>query len=146
MTNILDYITWRGDLSFQVDPFNVVDNLILARLVYIDFDDLGPEGDHLRDIGNRYMASETKLRPGVLLNDGTKPLLEATFKSQRFGALTLKAFKSKIDIESQVQFTAMVFEIDEETAYIAFKLGKFFLYFTISTYQMELVLPRIFTI
>lgn len=30
MGNIMDYISWRGDLSFAQSPFNEVDNLILA--------------------------------------------------------------------------------------------------------------------
>ena len=37
MANIEDYIAWRGDLSFDVDPFNEVDNLILSELAYSDF-------------------------------------------------------------------------------------------------------------
>ncbi len=45
MTGLIDYIRWRGDLSFQASPFNAVDNLILARLSYIDFNDLPEEGD-----------------------------------------------------------------------------------------------------
>ena len=32
MANIMDYMDWRGDLSFEADEFNEVDNLILAQL------------------------------------------------------------------------------------------------------------------
>ena len=34
MANIMDYMDWRGDLSFEADEFNEVDNLILAQLAY----------------------------------------------------------------------------------------------------------------
>ena len=37
MANILDYILWRGDLSFEMSPFNEVDNLILSKLAYLNF-------------------------------------------------------------------------------------------------------------
>ena len=30
--NIMDYLDWRGDLSFEASPFNEVDNLILSVL------------------------------------------------------------------------------------------------------------------
>ena len=30
MGNILDYLDWRGDLTFEQSSFNEVDNLILA--------------------------------------------------------------------------------------------------------------------
>ncbi|NLE09566.1 MAG: hypothetical protein GX631_09975, partial [Dehalococcoidales bacterium] len=42
MQNILDYITWRGDLRFPRDKFNEVDNLILSSLAYLDFDGIVP--------------------------------------------------------------------------------------------------------
>ena len=33
MSNVSDYLKWRGDLDFSQAPFNDVDNLILAREV-----------------------------------------------------------------------------------------------------------------
>ena len=38
--NIIDYIVWRGDLSFENAPFCQVDELILARLSYFDFSNI----------------------------------------------------------------------------------------------------------
>ena len=35
MSNLMDYLDWRGDLTFREAPFNEVDNLILAQLVYV---------------------------------------------------------------------------------------------------------------
>ena len=40
MANILDYLNWRGDLSFEISPFNEVDGLILSYLSYLDMDEL----------------------------------------------------------------------------------------------------------
>lgn len=38
MANVLDYIDWRGDLTFEQSPFNLVDNLILSCLSYVVMD------------------------------------------------------------------------------------------------------------
>ena len=38
MGNIMDYISWRGDLTFAQSPFNEVDNLILACFSYVNLD------------------------------------------------------------------------------------------------------------
>ena len=38
MGNIMDYISWRGDLSFEQAQFNEVDNLILACFSYVNLD------------------------------------------------------------------------------------------------------------
>ena len=37
MNTILDYIEWRGDLSFASNQLNEVDSLIFCQLSYIDF-------------------------------------------------------------------------------------------------------------
>lgn len=42
MSNIYDYLKWRGDLSMRIDPFNDIDGLILSELVYVDFDKIVP--------------------------------------------------------------------------------------------------------
>ena len=34
MADMLDYIEWRGDLTFREREFNDVDNLILSLLAY----------------------------------------------------------------------------------------------------------------
>ena len=40
MGNIMDYISWRGDLSFEQAQFNEVDNLILACFSYVNLEDV----------------------------------------------------------------------------------------------------------
>ena len=35
MSNVSDYLKWRGDLDFSQAPFNDVDNLILAQIAYM---------------------------------------------------------------------------------------------------------------
>lgn len=42
MSNVSDYLKWRGDLDFSQAPFNDVDNLILAQIAYVDFTDIVP--------------------------------------------------------------------------------------------------------
>ena len=34
MASILDYLDWRGDITFAERAFNEVDNLLLAELSY----------------------------------------------------------------------------------------------------------------
>ena len=42
--NLLDYLSWRGDLSFAQVPFSPVDGLILSVLSYVHFGTLVPDG------------------------------------------------------------------------------------------------------
>ena len=40
MANVFDYLDWRGDLTLEQAPFNLVDNLILSCLGYVVLDTL----------------------------------------------------------------------------------------------------------
>ena len=42
MANLFDYLEWRGDIPFSIDPFNEVDNLILSELAYLSYRDIVP--------------------------------------------------------------------------------------------------------
>ena len=37
MGTMIDYLNWRGDLSFEESPFNEVDGLLLSNLAYVEF-------------------------------------------------------------------------------------------------------------
>ncbi len=42
--NTLDYLLWRGDLSFQVSPVNLVDQFIFSQLATPDYSDIVSSG------------------------------------------------------------------------------------------------------
>ena len=50
----MDYISWRGDLTFAQSPFNEVDNLILACFSYVNLDGIpavsGQKGIELKKL------------------------------------------------------------------------------------------------
>ena len=75
MSNFLDYLDWRGDLSFDRDPFNEVDNLIFSEIAYADLRGIvpapGEEG-----------ASRCARRPSAMrARDGTSPIWSTIPKS-----------------------------------------------------------------
>ena len=56
MADILEYLDWRGDIPFDVDPFNDVDNLILAQIAYTDFEGVILQHSYgRRGYGSRYI-------------------------------------------------------------------------------------------
>ena len=64
MSNIMDYLVWRGDLGWNASAFNEVDNVILSELVYVDFSDIVPEigGESisLAEANERFFAQHTE--------------------------------------------------------------------------------------
>ena len=99
MANILDYLDWRGDLTLAQDPFNEVDNLILAELSFVDFGGIVPGPGEGRAVplwkaAEAYFA-KTEGRPidmGVLVPNQIPELLRRTAASPRFRDMKLNGF------------------------------------------------------
>lgn len=50
MSNILDYLDWRGDLTLDASPFCEVDNLILTQLSFADLDGIADGADRRESV------------------------------------------------------------------------------------------------
>lgn len=125
MANILDYLDWRGDLLLTERGFNEVDNLLLAELCYLDLEHIVPAGFDETVLLEQAMARYDELRAhetmGVLVPD-TIPLLGRKMAaSRRFDQLRLCGYVSRLDEQTQTQFSALTILLPDETAYVAFR-------------------------
>ena len=128
MANILDYLDWRGDLTLAQDPFNEVDNLILAELSFVNFVGIVPgpgEGDAvpLRDAAAAYFA-EAAGRPidmGVLVPNQIPELLRRTAAAPRFRDMQLSGFVDHLDPERAEQFAALTVACGDGALYLSFR-------------------------
>ena len=95
MANLFDYLTWRGDLSFKLAPFNDVDALILSRLSYAPFEGIVSESFTGERVSVKYAAERL-----LALTSGDTPdrdfrmeedaeLMRALIGSARFAPLML---------------------------------------------------------
>lgn len=127
--NIIDYLKWRGDLSFGQSPFNDVDSLILSQIIYIPFEGIVPSVRStrtitLRDSAEKFfnMYDETKSSLGALLPNDIFELFRMAGESVRFGNIRLSRYVNKINRETEIQFCAMTIFIDEmNEIYIDFR-------------------------
>ncbi len=128
MYNILDYLKWRGDLSFAQDGLNEVDNLILSTLAYIEFDGIVPfemksERILLSEIAGQAYAAidfDAPRAKNQFFLQITRLLKEAA-ATKRFGSLELSRYINRIDQDNAEQFSAIVFSINDHLHYIAFR-------------------------
>ncbi|MDF2510633.1 MAG: hypothetical protein K0S04_499 [Herbinix sp.] len=127
MNNILDYIRWRGDLSFEVSPFNEVDNMILAKLSYLNFRGIiGADqsyGIPLYQAAKAYFAfgENGNIQPGDIRKDELIELLRLMAGSRRFSELILSNYVDVIDLEKEMQFAALTIHLGNYCSYIAFR-------------------------
>ena len=56
----MDYLKWRGDLTFSQDAFNEVDNLLLSFVAYVNLEGLsvgaGEERVTLEELSRRFFV------------------------------------------------------------------------------------------
>lgn len=128
MANLMDYLDWRGDLTLEADPFNEVDNLILAELSFVNFLDIVPapgEGESIRlcDAAAAYFArnSGESINMGVLVPAAIPLMLEKMMNCARFRDMRLSGFVDMLDVEKAEQFAALTIETDPRHCYLSFR-------------------------
>ncbi len=122
MANMLDYILWRGDLSFRERPLNEVDNLIFCEFGYAKWDGLLPdEGSgevlFLRDAAIRYVASGRPAPPST----DPGPALRLGALSARFSGAGVSDFVNRVDRANHIQFCALTFHPGDGSLFVAFR-------------------------
>ncbi|MBQ7821539.1 MAG: DUF2974 domain-containing protein [Clostridia bacterium] len=127
MNNIFDYLDWRGDLTFDMDGFNEVDNLILSVISYIDFSNIvSPEpnngGITLADAEKRLTELERDRQDlGLIIPDQTCDFMKRAAHTKRYSEILLYSYVDKIDADLGMQFSAITFGLPDKTIFIAFR-------------------------
>ena len=127
MGNILDYLDWRGDLTFEQSPFNEVDNLILSCFSYLDLDEITElkNGDTLciKDLSERFSTEkkEQDMKAESAFLQNTPVLLEKMARSKRFRECIVGGFVNEILSRQAQQFAAVMIGLGDGTSYISFR-------------------------
>lgn len=110
MANIMDYLSWRGDLRFSQSGLCEIDMLIFAQLVHAPLERLGGEG-----IGSTLAELQPRVYPQAPDKDASEleqsryTLWLAAAKTARYSGVTLGSFEAHFEPESEKQFAAAVF-------------------------------------
>lgn len=129
MGTVYDYLTWRGDLTFRAAPFCEVDSLILSMFAYLDMQDivpaLGEEGSlSLWAASKAFLArypDPKKTKMGVLIPKDIVKMMKAMRSTNRFGTLKMSGFVNIIDPETELQFSAVTFLLNDGTAVVTYR-------------------------
>ena len=124
---ILDYVDWRGDLSFKASKFNEVDNVVFSMLSYLDFKKT------MTNAKSTYptldLAIETffteydykTYRFGAILPNTIKDLAKKVQKTKRYGQILILDYANEIDHEEKTQFGACAYLLDDSTILVCFE-------------------------
>lgn len=125
MSDVFDYLKWRGDLRFDRDAFNEIDNLIFSCLAYIDFEGIVPEGSCSQGITLSQAAQNIKAANRLEVKGFLMPrypaLFEQAAQSVRYRDVIVTCYVNEVDDIKPNQFSAIVFSISSREHYISFR-------------------------
>ena len=124
MSNLFDYLAWRGDLTFGKASLCQADALVFSMLAYMKFDGIVPRDAHaepvrLADVAKEYFARPGVSRPGFENNH--ERLLRLLAASARFGSLRLLAAQTVLDRGTGTQFAAISILLPGQNLFVAFR-------------------------
>jgi hypothetical protein len=126
MTNIFDYLSWRGDLTFEHSPFNPVDNVILSQLTYLAWDGIVPGPDEeteitlaqAAEIYTKKLADNALNGPVIFKEDPF--FINVLSRTDRFKNCKLYDYVNQVDIVQEKQFSALCINLGTST-FIAYR-------------------------
>ncbi len=122
MTNLFDFIDWRGDLSFNQVPPCQVDLLIFSEIIHAPLENLekGYEGQTLLSLSSQVYPKPVRGKENSLLP--SRYIIWEKMKSlRRFAEVRLENFTARFEHENSRQFAAGLFSLNENTAVVAFR-------------------------
>ena len=118
MPNIMEYLTWRGDLNFNQVPINEVDKIILARFSYLPFKDIKiDDKETIESIASKMKRVE--IQKFIWKDD--KKFIEKIGNTQRYKDLIVSDYSEIVELDTQKQFAAITIWLPNKYKYISFR-------------------------
>lgn len=118
MAGSLDYLRWRGDLTFAEKPFNSVDASLLASLVYLPVDK-SAAGHTLSEVAERLHDLPSFQHQ---MHDETGAEILLLPKCPRLGDVEILDWTNRMEKEPHpLQFTAATFRLDKNTIVVSYR-------------------------
>lgn len=121
----LDYMKWRGDLSFEDFPVNEVDEMLFACIGKPNYAHIFRENGEamlLKDaVGKFLYLHKGQRRIGVLAPPQLLELLRLMAESRRYGELLLTDFVNIVRTEETEQFSALTVHVPDNRIYVTFR-------------------------
>ncbi|MCR5605809.1 MAG: DUF2974 domain-containing protein [Treponema sp.] len=121
MANLIEYVKWRGDITFNERPFNILDNLVLCHIGYLNM---------IRPLYNRDSLTVREIWEAVgynaefmLVSKSKKDsdFLEVCANTERFGNVVVSDYVDDTNIKENKQFAAMTFHTDAKDNIVVFR-------------------------
>lgn len=120
MNNVLDYLEWRGDLTFKQDPINKIDLLIFSTISLLDLDNLIEDDDTIETISKKFFKGKKAkdLELGLIIPKSVFLLFKNMSTVNRYKDLKITNYINDISIEDNEQISALTFLIENDAVIV----------------------------
>lgn len=122
--NMIDYIKWRKDLTFDERGINEIDSLLFSYLSYEMFDDfILNQRKTIKEISDAFFKKydEKTLDNRLSFSKKSYLILKEMANAPRYQSLILSNYVNEINPNQDVQFSALTIQYQEKWKYIAFR-------------------------
>ncbi len=129
MANLIDYLHWRGDLSFAQSALNEVDSVLFVFLAYFDLEGIIPvdperERITLREairLEREHHVDKPYYGGAMVPSSDIQLMARLMSKSNRFANVRVTGFVNQIIEDTQEQFSAYTALLDDGSVFISFR-------------------------
>ncbi|MGN1084252.1 MAG: Mbeg1-like protein, partial [Lachnospiraceae bacterium] len=129
MASLSDYLTWRGDITFDEVPLNAVDALLLSQISYLDLKGIIGDGEEQQECtlayaSKRYWELHTQKELEHCVSFALRTagiLLREMAQTKRFASLILRNYVSRTDVAAEEQFAAVELVLGKRESYISYR-------------------------
>ena len=121
MSNVLNYLDWRGDLTLAMDPWNDVDSLIMACLCYLDIPQAATRTIPLPSAASSLPAYTAPKNAQGNFFSANRALIAQCALTNRFENVLLHSYINEVDQEKEIQFSAIMADLPDGARYVAFR-------------------------
>ena len=121
--NIMDYLTWRGDVTFAYSRFNAVDALILSTFTYVHYLTAARKAVTFREGYADWLKlpEDMKFRVLGIMKNKNMELVEALTHNRRFSEIQISRYVELFSAKAEQQFSAMTFLLPNGDIFIGFR-------------------------
>lgn len=128
MASLSEYFIWRGDITLEQVPLNVVDALLLSQLSYLDLSGIIGDGEKrqectLAQASEQYWKLHTQAELERCVSVALRTaggLLRKMAETKRFADLVLRNYVRRIDVAAEEQFEALEIVLGKKESFISY--------------------------
>lgn len=123
LMNVVDYVKWRGDIPFSIDPFNNVDGLVFSLFAYNSFDTLfkGRTSLTIEQLTKSYLTNKVMGNTIMERQIDDNNLIYQLSKSLRFKDLIVHNYVSIFHSLTTEQFAALMIDLPNNITVVSFR-------------------------